>query len=70
LVTTLGKYVRPYSKPFARPAAWLGLVPLQNSTDGQCRSLEIGLRRRRPSLVVAVALANKTARIAWALMHR
>ena len=30
----------------------------------------IGLRRRRPSLVVAVALANKTARIAWALMHR
>jgi transposase len=30
----------------------------------------IGLRRRRPSLVVAVALANKTARIAWAVMHR
>ena len=29
----------------------------------------IGLRRR-PSLVVAVALANKTARIAWAVMHR
>jgi transposase len=29
-----------------------------------------GLRRRRPSLVVAVALANKTARIAWAVMHR
>ena len=28
------------------------------------------LRRRRPSLVVAVALANKTARIAWAVMHR
>jgi transposase len=28
----------------------------------------IGLRRRRPSLVVA--LANKTARIAWAVMHR
>jgi transposase len=26
----------------------------------------IGLRRRRPPLVVAVALANKTARIAWA----
>jgi transposase len=30
----------------------------------------IGLRRRRPSLVVAVAVANKTARIAWAVMHR
>jgi transposase len=30
----------------------------------------IELRRRRPSLVVAVALANKTARIAWAVMHR
>jgi transposase len=30
----------------------------------------IGLRRRRPSLVVAVALANKTARIAWAVMRR
>jgi transposase len=29
-----------------------------------------GLRRRRPSLVVAVALANKTARIAWAVMRR
>ena len=29
----------------------------------------IGLRRRRP-LVVAVALANKTARIAWAVMLR
>src|SRR5262249_30188063 len=30
----------------------------------------IGLRRRRPPLVVAGALANKTARIAWAVMHR
>ena len=30
----------------------------------------IGLRRRRPPLVVAVALANKTARIAWAVMPR
>ena len=29
-----------------------------------------GLRRRRPSLVVAVAVANKTARIAWAVMRR
>jgi len=30
----------------------------------------IGLSRRRPSLVVAVALADKTARIAWAVMRR
>src|SRR5437667_5580069 len=30
----------------------------------------IGIRRRRPPLVVAVALANKTARIAWAVMLR
>src|SRR5262249_36030846 len=30
----------------------------------------IGLRRRRPPLVVAVALANKTAPIAWAGMLR
>ena len=28
----------------------------------------IELRWRRPPLVVAVALANKTARIAWAVM--
>ena len=84
-------------------AAWLGLVPRQNSTGGKTRlgSISkrgnrylrrllingasanllrskatnadpwvIGLRRRRPSLVVAVALANKTARIAWAVMQR
>jgi transposase len=84
-------------------AAWLGLVPRQNSTGGKHRlggiskrgnhylrrllingasanllrskatnadPWIIGLRRRRPSLVVAVALANKTARIAWAVMHR
>jgi len=84
-------------------AAWLGLVPRQNSTgcktrlggiskrgnqylrrlmiNGASANLlrskatnsdpwVIGLRRRRPSLVVAVALANKTARIAWAVMHR
>ena len=29
-----------------------------------------GLLARRPRLVVAVALANKTARIAWAVMTR
>jgi transposase len=84
-------------------AAWLGLVPRQNSTGGKHRlggiskrgnrylrrllingasanllrskatkadPWVIGLRRRRPSLVVAVALANKTARIAWAVMQR
>jgi transposase len=84
-------------------AAWLGLVPRQNSTGGKPRlggiskrgnrylrrllingasanllrskatnadPWVIGLRRRRPSLVVAVALANKTARIAWAVMQR
>src|SRR5262249_47984279 len=84
-------------------AAWLGLVPRQNSTGGKTRlggitkrgnrylrgllingasanllrskvtkadPWVIGLRRRPPPLVVAVALANKTARIAWAVMHR
>jgi len=82
-------------------AAWLGLVPRQNSTGGKTRLgrtsrqgnayirrlLVIGaqsalfcskatkanpwiqaLLAKRPRLVVAVALANKTARIAWALM--
>jgi len=84
-------------------AAWLGLVPRQNSTGWKTRlggitkrgnrylrrllingasanllrskatkadPWVIGLRRRRPPLVVAVALANKTARIAWAVMLR
>jgi transposase len=84
-------------------AAWLGLVPRQNSTGGKSRlggiskrgdqylrrllingasanllrskatnadPWVIGLRRRRPSMVVTVALANKTARIAWAVMSR
>ena len=84
-------------------AAWLGLVPRQNSTGGKTRlggitkrgnrylrrllingasanllrskatkadPWVIGIRRRRPPLVVAVALANKTARIAWAVMLR
>jgi transposase len=82
-------------------AAWLGLVPRQNSTGGKQRlgrithqgdayirrlliigaqsalqcSKEIkenawvqGLLARCARLKVAVALANKTARIAWALM--
>jgi len=84
-------------------AAWLGLVPRQNSTGGKTRLgrtsrqgdayirrlLVIGAQSalwcskatkaspwiqallvKRPRLVVAVALANKTARTAWAIMAR
>lgn len=84
-------------------AAWLGLVPRQNSTGGKTRlggiskrgdaylrrllvnganaallrskaakvdPWLIALRGRRPRLVVAVALANKTARIVWAIMNK
>ncbi len=86
-------------------AAWLGLVPRQNSTGGKERLGRISkrgdgyLRRllvhgaravlrwsrndpdkrtpwqeqllaRRPTNVVLVAMANKTARIAWALLSR
>lgn len=81
-------------------AAWLGLVPRQNSTggvdklggiskrgDGYLRRLLIHggrsvmrwrgrswtwlarLRARRPANVAVVALANKTARIVWALLR-
>jgi transposase len=85
-------------------AAWVGLVPRQNSTGGKERLGSISkqgdryLRRllvvgatavirharthpdkhpwliellaRRPAKVVAVALANKMARIAWAVLAR
>jgi transposase len=85
-------------------AAWIGLVPRQNSSGGKERLGSISkqgdlyLRRllivgatavirharahpkkhawlmqllaRRPAKVVAVALANKTARIAWAVLAR
>jgi transposase len=84
-------------------AAWLGLVPRQNSSGGKARlggiskqgntylrrQLIVGahsvlrwskearqdpwigrLLARKPRLVVAVALANKLARIAWAVMVR
>jgi transposase len=84
-------------------AAWLGLVPRQNTTGGKPRLGRISrqgnayIRRlliigaqsvlrwtrptrpapwllallaRRPRKVVAVALANKMARIAWALLAR
>jgi transposase len=84
-------------------AAWIGLVPRQNSTGGKPRlgriskqgdayirrllvigansvlrwaqpakssPWTISLLGRRPRKVVAVALANKMARIVWALMLR
>jgi transposase len=84
-------------------AAWLGLVPRQNSTGGKTRLGGISkrgdsylrrllvngahavlfwaktsktdpwltsLRARKHRLVAAVALANKTARIVWAVMSR
>jgi hypothetical protein len=86
-------------------AAWLGLVPKQNSSGGKTRLGRIskqgnkylrqllilgatsvlrylrregsqpspwiaGLLRRRPPKVVAVALANNMARIAWSVMTR
>jgi transposase len=84
-------------------AAWLGLVPRQNSTGGKARLGGISkrgdsylrrilingahavllrskaakvdpwltsLRARKHRLVVAVAFANKTARIAWAIMSK
>ena len=86
-------------------AAWLGLVPRQNSSGGKERLGSIskqgdrylrrllvigatavlrhpqtrdraggawlaGLMTRRPARVVTVALANKMARIAWALLAR
>jgi transposase len=86
-------------------AAWLGLVPRQNSSGGKQRlggiskqgdrylrrllvvgartviryargkapvgaPWIVGLLGRRPALVAAVALANKMARIAWAILAR
>jgi transposase len=85
-------------------AAWIGLVPRQNSTGGKDRLGSISkqgdryLRRllvvgaisivrtarmwpdkypwviellgRRPAKVVAVALANKMARVAWAILAK
>jgi transposase len=84
-------------------AAWIGLVPRQNSTGGKPRQGGISkagdrcIRRllvhgatavirharikaregwlaelivRRPTMVAAVAQANKTARIIWALLAR
>jgi len=39
-------------------SAWLGLVPRQHTTGG------------KPRMLVAVALANRMARIVWALMTK
>ena len=85
-------------------AAWIGLVPRQNSTGGKQRlgkiskqgdqylrwllvagamSVVLHAKRRgttnipwlaaiidrKPTMVVAVALANRNARIVWALLH-
>ena len=49
-------------------AAWIGLVPRQQSSGGKERLG--GIMARKPRMVAAVALANKTARIAWAIMAR
>jgi transposase len=84
-------------------AAWIGLVPKQDSTGGKPRQVGIskagdrylrkllvlgattvirhnktkaregwlaGLMARRPTMVAAIAQANKTARIVWALLTR
>ena len=85
-------------------AAWIGLVPRQNGTDGKVhlgpiskkgdpyirKLLVLGataviryaknkpelaawinaLLARRPARVVTVAVANKLARIVWAIMRR
>ena len=92
------------SSPGRELAAWIGLVPRQNSTGGKQklggiskqgdrylrRLLVVGatavirharrhpdkhpwimkLLARKPAKVVAVALANKMARIAWAILAK
>ena len=45
-------------------SAWLGLTPLNKSSGGKER---LG---RKPSKVAAIAMANKTARIVWAVLIR
>lgn len=101
IVATVGDVSNfPSARHFA---AWIGLVPRQNSTGGKPRQGGISkagdryLRRllvlgaasvirqirikaregwladligRRPTMVAAVAQANKTARVAWALLAR
>jgi transposase len=46
--------------------AWLGLVPRQMSTGD--RTI-LGKKRLHPN-VLAIALANKLARIAWAVLNK
>ena len=83
LVASIGD-VRTF-KSGRQLAAWLGLVPRQESSGGKTRLLGISKRgernpaqaasswlgklsaRRHPH-IAAVALANKNARIAWALL--
>ena len=54
-------------------AAWFGLVPKQHSSGGKERMgaiSKMGDRYRKPARLVTVAVANKMARIAWAIMAR
>jgi transposase len=106
LIATAIAATVPDAKAFSTArqfAAWIGLVPRQNSTGGKPRlgriskqgdayirrlltigaqsvlrwvrpakssAWTIAILGRRPRKVVAVALANKMARIVWALMIR
>ncbi len=106
LIATAIAATVPDAKAFSTArqfAAWIGLVPRQNSTGGKPRlgriskqgdayirrlliigaqsvlrwarpaksnAWTLSLLDRRPRKVVAVALANKMARIVWALMIR
>jgi len=51
-------------------SAWIGLVPKQHSTGGRRRPWLAALLERRSTKIAAIALANKIARIAWAMMVR
>ncbi len=108
LIATALVALAPPSEMFRRGrdfAAWLGLVPRQNSTGGKQRlgattkmgerslrrlliigansvvlwgarkgavpgSWLAGMLARKPAMLVRVALANKMARIVWALMAK
>ena len=108
LTATALAALAPPPEEFARGrdfAAWLGLVPLQHSTDGKQRLGRIskagertlrrllilgssavvlhasrrgapkgswleGMLARKPRMLVVVALANKTARIVWAVLMK
>ena len=58
-------------------AAWLGLVPKQNSSGGKTSTQTTPmfewiykLQERRPNNVVAVAIAAKQARMLWVIMAK